>query len=125
MPNAPWRCSQCGTVNEPVATSCRGCGRWPSLFDLQDSTVGDAETADPRETLRDEPQEFEAGSLGDFEADAAVPVSAEPSPVAPPQTETRPTRRGRTRSPAQRLVRLIIPVALLLYFLISSYFSNH
>ena len=37
--DAPWRCSQCGTVNEPVANACRTCGRWPSLFDLEQSSV--------------------------------------------------------------------------------------
>ena len=37
--DAPWRCSQCGTVNEPVANACRTCGRWPSLFDLEQSTI--------------------------------------------------------------------------------------
>ena len=43
MAESPWRCSQCGTINEPVANSCRTCGRWPSLFDLQDSVVEDEE----------------------------------------------------------------------------------
>ncbi len=32
-----WRCSQCGTINEPGARACAGCGKWPSLFDLQAS----------------------------------------------------------------------------------------
>ena len=39
MADAPWRCSQCGTVNEPVANACRTCGRWPSLFELEGSTI--------------------------------------------------------------------------------------
>ena len=42
MADAPWRCSECGTVNEPVANSCRTCGKWPSLFDLQESVFGDS-----------------------------------------------------------------------------------
>ena len=37
--DAPWRCSRCGTVNEPVANACRTCGRWPSLFELEGSTL--------------------------------------------------------------------------------------
>jgi hypothetical protein len=114
-------------VNEPAATSCRGCGRWPSLFDLQDNAVGDTAPTDEgpaRDVPRWEPEEVEAESAGDV--GDAVPTSVpEPPPVAPSHVETRPTRRGRTRSPAQRLVRLIIPVAVLLYFLISSYLSNH
>ena len=48
MAESPWRCSQCGTINEPVANSCRTCGRWPSLFDLQDSVVEDDEYALPQ-----------------------------------------------------------------------------
>ena len=40
-----WRCSQCGTVNEPGARSCSGCGKWPSLFDLQ-NTVDEAPVAE-------------------------------------------------------------------------------
>lgn len=127
MPSAPWKCSQCGTVNEPAATSCRTCGRWPSLFDLQESAVGDAETGDARaQAPRWDPEEFTPESMGEVEVDPGAPVSApEQAPVAPQPTQTRPTRRGRTRSPAQRLVRLIIPIAALLYFLISSYLSNH
>ena len=125
MPDAPWRCSQCGTVNEPAATSCRGCGRWPSLFDLQDDAVGGISSPDEapaREVPRWDPPALETESA----AEAAVPASApEPPPVAPTQAGTRPSRRRRPRGPAQRLVRLIIPVAALLYFLISSYVSNH
>jgi hypothetical protein len=41
MAERPWRCSQCGTINEPVANSCRTCGKWPSLFDLEDNAVED------------------------------------------------------------------------------------
>ena len=41
MAKTAWRCSQCGTVNEPGARACRECGKWPSLFDLQDSAVED------------------------------------------------------------------------------------
>ena len=49
MATGPWRCSQCGTINEPVANSCRTCGRWPSLFDLQDDVVDEAsETFEPQ-----------------------------------------------------------------------------
>ena len=54
MAQKAWRCSQCGTVNEPGARSCRECGKWPSLFDLQDSAVV---TAEP-EVI--EPEVFEA-----------------------------------------------------------------
>lgn len=39
MAKTAWRCSQCGAVNEAGARACRDCGKWPSLFDLQDSAV--------------------------------------------------------------------------------------
>ena len=38
MTNTPWKCSYCGTDNQPDARSCRQCGKWPSLFDLQAAT---------------------------------------------------------------------------------------
>ena len=32
-----WQCPNCNTANEPDARACVGCGRWPSLFDLESS----------------------------------------------------------------------------------------
>jgi hypothetical protein len=32
-----WRCSACGTINSGRTDACGACGRWPSLFDLDDS----------------------------------------------------------------------------------------
>ena len=65
MPDAPWRCSQCGTVNEPVANSCRTCGKWPSLFDLQDSVVEDVDYDLPQRSVAEPeayvPDTFEPG----------------------------------------------------------------
>src|SRR5688500_18480936 len=59
MADAPWRCSQCGTVNEPVANACRTCGRWPSLFELEGSAI-EAETAENRAPVETyEPEAFE------------------------------------------------------------------
>lgn len=127
MPSAPWKCSQCGTVNEPAATSCRGCGRWPSLFDLQESAIGDesaAEEAPVREVPRYEPQEFEAEGVDEIGEISPASAPDQP-PTTPEQRETRSSGRGRTRSPAQRLVRLVIPIGFLLYFLISSYLRSH
>ena len=60
MAKTAWRCSQCGTVNEPGARACRSCGKWPSLFDFQDSAVPDEEL-EPATFEVDEfqPQTFE------------------------------------------------------------------
>lgn len=118
MPNAPWKCSQCGTVNEPAATSCRGCGRWPSLFDLQESAIGEDDQA-----VADEPEyeveQYEPATVDEIDdVGEAIPTSTEQA------TQQTPSRR-RSRSPAQRLVRLVIPIGFLLYFLISSYLRSH
>jgi hypothetical protein len=53
-----WRCSQCGTVNEPGARACRECGKWPSLFDLQDPVVEEVQPEVVRTEVF-EPETFE------------------------------------------------------------------
>jgi hypothetical protein len=66
MAKTAWRCSQCGTVNEPDARACRSCGKWQSLFDLQDNAL-----------LDEEPD------LEDFEPDDARPEVFETEPFEP------------------------------------------
>jgi hypothetical protein len=66
MARTAWRCSQCGTVNEPDARACRSCGKWQSLFDLQDNAL-----------LDEEPD------LEDFELDDARPEVFETEPFEP------------------------------------------
>ena len=125
MPKSPWRCSECGTVNEPVATSCRTCGRWPSLFDLQESAVGaDVEdgggagasrvSVEPADSMLApyEPEPDEDDAL-EVEPPATRPEVASPSPAG-----------GRSRN-VRRIVRLLIPVVVFLYLLISSHFRSH
>jgi predicted ATP-dependent serine protease len=108
MADAPWRCSQCGTVNEPVANACRTCGRWPSLFDIEESKVEDfdleaeesatavgVEVLEPESAQSFEPEEFD--------------VEERPADPAP---ET-PSARGR------RLIgRVIVPLGVVIYLLI-------
>jgi hypothetical protein len=116
MPDAPWRCSQCGTVNEPVANACRTCGRWPSLFELEGATI-EAETreqAPPElydpvtvEVEYAEPETYDAGEpidAGDFEVDEVE--SEAPKPLW------------------QRLTSLIIPIGVVLYIVISALANN-
>ncbi len=86
-----WRCSQCGTVNEPGARACSGCGKWPSLFDLQ-NTVDDAPAeleeadlpvfdTDIFETETFEPETFEPETYEQpYEADTTEPEVFEPEP---------------------------------------------
>ncbi len=119
MPDAPWRCSQCGTVNEPVATSCRTCGKWPSLFDLQDSVVEDAEYDLPQRQAG----EPEAYVPDVFEHETVQePASFEPEPFEPEvetgtEDEPESSRRARWTS-------AIVPLALLVYFAISFFFND-
>ena len=114
MADAPWRCSQCGTINEPVANACRTCGRWPSLFDLEESKIEDA----PAELAPEEPDDMaEPDEVEPFEPEVGQPFSDETviDPPAPaPDGQPTPARRSR------RLARLIVPLGVALYILITS-----
>jgi hypothetical protein len=109
--DAPWRCSQCGTVNEPVANACRTCGRWPSLFDLERSTIGqEREPVAVEDEYRHEappPREMEI---------PLEPVDVEYTDYsgAPEEPEREPARPW-----PQRIGSLIVPILVLLYVLIS------
>ncbi len=137
MATAPWRCSQCGTINEPVANSCRTCGKWPSLFDLEDNLVDDAsavdvmEEYDEHELLREEyqPDVPEAVTV---EIEAFEP----PVPQSEPAGELQPTRRrgfdapptdpvlGEGEDTRPRWISWIIPLAVVVYFVISFFVNN-
>ena len=111
MADAPWRCSQCGTVNEPVANACRTCGHWPSLFELEGST------------LESEPQVSAPPEL--YEPDVVEVDYAEPEAYdAPDPPEPYDEAVGEeTESPKplwQRLASLIVPIGVVLYILISA-----
>jgi len=118
MADAPWRCSQCGTVNEPVANSCRTCGKWPSLFDLQDSVVDDPELDLPQRSIG-EPEAYVPET---FEPEVIRTEPFEPEPFqtdvdTEPEEEPEGSRRPRWAS-------AIVPLALLVYFAISFFFSD-
>lgn len=121
MADAPWQCPQCGTVNEPSANSCRSCGRWPSLFDLERGAVT---TAVEEETWPTRPVEVD-----ELHPEIAVepvletePASAEPLPVDPvfEPDEAEPPRSGR----GKLLRSLIVPIAFAIYILISIVFGE-
>jgi len=110
MAETVWRCSQCGTVNEAGSHACAGCGKWPSLFDLQEDVDGS--------------EAFDAAPFEDRAGEPGRPIEGEvfdPEPVVPEQLELesesddepKPTRGLRS------LTRVIVPVVLLLYFIIS------
>ena len=117
MADAPWRCSQCGTVNEPVANACRTCGRWPSLFELEGSTIetdAPAAEADPFEARTVEVEQLEPEI---FETDVDV-GGADEVPL-PPEFEA--DEEPEEPKPIwQRLASFIVPIGIVLYILISA-----
>jgi hypothetical protein len=116
MADAPWRCSQCGTVNEPVANACRTCGRWPSLFELEGSTL-EAEPVEQRasvEVYEPEIDVVEPEYLEPEVYDAGEPLDVEVEPLEVDEEPERP------KPVWQRLTSLIIPIGVVLYILISA-----
>ena len=114
MPDAPWRCSQCGTVNEPVANACRTCGRWPSLFELEGSTL---EVDQPPAAAN----EFE-GRTAEIEEVEPEVFDADLEDVGlPPEFEADQDEEGSRRKPGwRRFARLVVPIGIALYILISA-----
>ena len=114
MADAPWRCSQCGTVNEPVANACRTCGRWPSLFELESSIV---ETDAP---IVDE-DELQAPTVA---VDQLEPEVLEPETELdaelPPEFEQAEDEAEPTRSRWRVLARLIVPIGVVVYILVTA-----
>ena len=133
MPDAPWRCSECGTVNEPVANSCRTCGKWPSLFDLQDSLVEDVEREDARapaptaafpvDTTVLEPDVYEPETF-EQEPFEAAPLESEPYETEPYELDDEGEEAGAGRSRGRRLASFIVPIAFAVYVVISVVFGD-
>jgi predicted ATP-dependent serine protease len=110
--DAPWRCSECGTINEPVANACRTCGRWPSLFDLQESLVDEVELEN--EVLMPQRVEvLEVGEAETFEPEAFEPEAIEVEKQDASEPET-PSQRGR-----RIFGSIIVPFAVAIYLLIT------
>jgi hypothetical protein len=119
--DAPWRCSQCGTVNEPVANSCRTCGRWPSLFDLESSKV---DTGAP--LTYDEADEFAAQTVEVEYAEPEVYDPVSPGDAPPPRMEDEFEDEAVEEDEAepkpvwQRLASLIVPIGVVAYIILSA-----
>lgn len=121
MADAPWRCSQCGTINEPVANACRTCGRWPSLFDLEASTIPVEEPP-----TYDEADEYAAQTI-----DVEV-MQPEVYDTAPDLSDVRDVRDVHAELESideeveppkpfwQRLASLLVPIGVVLYIIISA-----
>lgn len=141
MADAPWRCSQCGTVNAPAANACRTCGRWPSLFDLERGAV-DAEGEREQAPFEDEPSPTEEApyrreapySEEAPSADEAMRAEESRAPAEPAEVE--PTRPPASDAPwpgpeppipsappgssLRRLSRLIVPLLVLIYIVFTA-----
>jgi len=111
--DAPWRCSQCGTINEPVANACRTCGRWPSLFDLQESLVDEAELENEEMRVPQRVEVLEVGEAETFAPEAFEPEAFEVEKPDAPTPET-PSERGR-----RVIGSLIVPIAVVIYLVIT------
>ena len=120
MPDAPWRCSQCGTVNEPVANACRTCGRWPSLFELEGSTI---EVDEPPAAVDDA---FEAPTVEVEEVEPEVFDTDLEDVELPPEFEEPDEDDEVPRKPTwQRFARIAVPIAVALYILVSALVRNN
>ena len=145
MADAPWRCSQCGTVNAPSANSCRTCGRWPSLFELESGAV-DTDTEQEPTWFPDEapdgdeasyPQGARSAEEARYPEEAPFPdeaqraeerrasaAPAEPDDSAPsgapwPGPEP-PIPDAPPGSSLRRFSRLIVPLLVLIYIVITA-----
>lgn len=118
MADAPWRCSQCGTVNEPVANSCRTCGKWPSLFDIQDSVIEDTR----EDTRAPAPAAAMPAEPPPFEQEVLEPAPFEPEPVEsrPYELEGEADDEAPRRSGRNQLLRLVVPLAIVAWIVISN-----
>jgi hypothetical protein len=101
-------------VNEPVANACRTCGRWPSLFELEGSTL---ETDEP--VTYDEADEF-AGQTIEVEVAEPEPFETDGAPELPPEFEPVDEDAEQPKPIWQRLFSLIVPIGVVLYILISA-----
>lgn len=100
-------------MNEPAATACRTCGRWPSLFDLDDSALEDIPPINPRASA----PAFDMEPRPDPVLDTALPPEDDD---APPEIEDSDEDDAPATRPWRRLLRFAVPVGVALYILISS-----
>ena len=96
-------------MNEPGTHACSECGKWASLFDLQDTAVEARELGQEElEPETFEPETFEPGTFG--------PETFGPETFEPDRDEADEPERARWKS---ILSGVIVPLALIVYFVIS------
>jgi len=94
-----------------VANACRGCGRWPSLFELEGST------------LESEPQVSAPPELYEpdvIEVDYAEPEVYDAGEPTGPYDEVADDEAEPPKPLWQRLASLIVPIGVVLYILVTA-----
>jgi hypothetical protein len=94
-------------VNEPVANACRTCGRWPSLFDIEESKVEDVELQPDEEPPSVAVDVLEPEDAQPFEPEV---FEAEKPTDAAPETPSARTRRI--------IGSVVVPLAVVIYLLV-------
>jgi hypothetical protein len=123
MAEGAWRCSQCGTVNEPVANACRTCGRWPSLFELEGSTLEtdkDVSARSPAPVADVDEFPAQTVEVEELEPEVFDDRDGVPDEVALPPELEGDEEPGTERPRWRALVRLIVPIAVVVYILVST-----
>jgi hypothetical protein len=124
--DAPWRCSQCGTVNEPVANACRTCGRWPSLFDLERSTIPSEEpiSYDDADEYAAQTVDVEVAEPEVYDTGGEVETPVELEPLESEHDYGDEEGEEAPKPLWQRLASLIVPIGVVLYIIISALVNN-
>jgi len=110
-------------VNEPVANACRTCGRWPSLFELEGNTV-EASTEAPARSpaVAADIDEFTAQTVEaeDLEQEVFDPGRVPDEVDLPPEFEGDEAEPGTQRPHWRALARLIVPIGVVVYVLVTT-----
>ncbi len=116
-----WRCSQCGAINESGSRACHECGKWPSLFDLQDSVdaplAGDAEPGFDPEVF--EPERFEPEMFEPAPHETGMPVET----FEPEVDEVEGEEQPRSRFPRWAITAVWV-LGLVVWFVVNALGDN-
>jgi hypothetical protein len=98
-----------------VANACRTCGHWPSLFDLESNTIENGAPAAEEDVYAAQTVEAEPIETEVYEPPDSIELEMPPDFDAENEEEYAPAK-----PPWQRFARLIVPVGVVLYLLISA-----
>jgi hypothetical protein len=125
-----WTCPACGTRNLVDETECSRCGRWASVFDLEETVDVDVEpSAEPERSAELEPPEDEWRpiELGERSPEPVMPSGPRPTAAEAARTvlDSLRGRPGETAEAEQdaspdrsSLVKWIVAALALLWFVL-------